>query len=325
MSVLTFNVLAPCYARLPASRRMTEAEGGGWRERARDIVGLVEAARPDVVCLQELWFNGEDAQQQQHHQDTLQDEESMLALFRRRLGDRYDFFGCRRPWGKADGCLTLVRTGRFVVEEEGHLRLSWLSARVAHVLRLSLASPSVSSSSPPPSPSPSPSPSWWVINTHLSFPHDWCTTSIQQRELHNLLAHLHALSTRRDVPIVLCGDFNAEPADPLYLFLVAAGFASSFRALHGREPGCTHRNHRGEDVACDYIWLRQPTPPLQRAAGGSRRSGGTSGNKEVDEQRQWRPEAAFLLPRHVPDDQWPDAFATSDHRPLYARYRLARL
>jgi exonuclease III len=67
---------------------MTEAEGGGWRARARDIVGLVEAARPDVVCLQELWFNGEDTQQQQHHQDTLQDEESMLALFRRRLGDR---------------------------------------------------------------------------------------------------------------------------------------------------------------------------------------------------------------------------------------------
>ncbi|ELR24300.1 endonuclease/exonuclease/phosphatase family protein [Acanthamoeba castellanii str. Neff] len=276
---------------------MTEAEGGGWRERARDIVGLVEAARPDVVCLQELWFNGEDAQQQQHHQDTLQDEESMLALFRRRLGDRYDFFGCRRPWGKADGCLTLVRTGRFVVEEEGHLRLSWLSARVAHCFIIVTATVTI------------------TITIAIAI----------LRELHNLLAHLHALSTRRDVPIVLCGDFNAEPADPLYLFLVAAGFASSFRALHGREPGCTHRNHRGEDVACDYIWLRQPTPPLQRAAGGSRRSGGTSGNKEVDEQRQWRPEAAFLLPRHVPDDQWPDAFATSDHRPLYARYRLARL
>jgi endonuclease/exonuclease/phosphatase family metal-dependent hydrolase len=70
----------------------TEAESGGWRERARAIVGLVVAARPDVVCLQEFWFNGDDAQQLQQHHQARQDEadqESMLALFRRRLGDMY--------------------------------------------------------------------------------------------------------------------------------------------------------------------------------------------------------------------------------------------
>lgn len=59
---------------------------------------------------------------------------------------------------------------------------------------------------------------------------------------------------RRDVPIVLCGDFNAEPADPLYLCLVAAGFASSFRVrlYQGDTPPTHHVRRTLANVLC---WL----------------------------------------------------------------------
>lgn len=63
---------------------------------------------------------------------------------------------------------------------------------------------------------------------------------------------------------VVMGDFNAEPVEPAYARMTAAGFRSSFLEANGREPDVTWpsgleapaKDADGEPGCLDYIWLR---------------------------------------------------------------------
>jgi endonuclease/exonuclease/phosphatase family metal-dependent hydrolase len=60
------------------------------------------------------------------------------------------------------------------------------------------------------------------------------------------------------------GDFNADPAEPAYSRMVAAGFRSAFAEANGAEPAVTWpsglqapaMDTDGEPDCLDYIWLR---------------------------------------------------------------------
>ncbi|MDP9482279.1 MAG: endonuclease/exonuclease/phosphatase family protein [Chloroflexota bacterium] len=63
---------------------------------------------------------------------------------------------------------------------------------------------------------------------------------------------------------VMVGDFNADPAEPAYARMIAAGFRSAFLEANGSEPAVTWpsglkapgMDDDGEPDCLDYIWLR---------------------------------------------------------------------
>eukprot|EP00050_Salpingoeca_kvevrii_P011441 m.15391 g.15391 ORF g.15391 m.15391 type:complete len:418 (+) comp3433_c0_seq2:634-1887(+) len=63
--------------------------------------------------------------------------------------------------------------------------------------------------------------------------------------------------------VILMGDFNASPEEPLYALAKASGFESAFAVDNGAEPECTfHQNHMcptkdiGPELCLDYIFFR---------------------------------------------------------------------
>jgi endonuclease/exonuclease/phosphatase family metal-dependent hydrolase len=67
-----------------------------------------------------------------------------------------------------------------------------------------------------------------------------------------------------DGPLVVVGDFNADPAEPAYERMRGAGFRSAFLEANGAEPAVTWpsgiqapgMDDDGEPGCLDYIWLR---------------------------------------------------------------------
>jgi nocturnin len=65
-------------------------------------------------------------------------------------------------------------------------------------------------------------------------------------------------------PLVIVGDFNAEPVEPTYAVMQDAGFRSAFVAANGREPDVTWpsgiqapgMDDDGDPGCLDYIWVR---------------------------------------------------------------------
>jgi len=65
-------------------------------------------------------------------------------------------------------------------------------------------------------------------------------------------------------PLVVVGDFNAEPVEPTYARMTAAGFRSAHAEANGAEPAVTWpsgiqapgQDLDGDPGCLDYIWLR---------------------------------------------------------------------
>ncbi len=99
--------------------------------------------------------------------------------------------------------------------------------------------------------------------------------------LHFVVTHLHHLPADEAVreeqaiqltewlrpdskPLVVVGDFNAEPEEPAYRVMLDAGFRSAHAEAHGSEPAFTWpsgiqapgMDSDGEPGCLDYIWVR---------------------------------------------------------------------
>jgi endonuclease/exonuclease/phosphatase family metal-dependent hydrolase len=65
-------------------------------------------------------------------------------------------------------------------------------------------------------------------------------------------------------PLVVVGDFNAEPEEPTYQQMVDAGFRSAFAEANGKEPAVTWPSGikapgmdlDGDPGCLDYVWVR---------------------------------------------------------------------
>lgn len=161
------------------------------------------------------------------------------------------------------------------------------------------ASPSSAASSPVAAASRVPRiANFWLIVTHLTFPHS--VFDLQQRKL-EICCLLCAMDDFRykgpaaaaasaaasaaaasspcgcsplplcSLPVLLAGDFNTAldcKSDFVYAKITSRGFVSSFAATNGdREPAVTHRNHRKENVPVDFIFFRQGSKtPAEKAA-----------------------------------------------------------
>jgi endonuclease/exonuclease/phosphatase family metal-dependent hydrolase len=99
-----------------------------------------------------------------------------------------------------------------------------------------------------------------VAVTHL---HHVPTDERVRDEQTSLLLDWLAGAPGSDGQIVM-GDFNAEPLEPAYARMAAAGYRSAFLEANGREPEVTWpsgleapaKDDDGDPRCLDYIWLR---------------------------------------------------------------------
>jgi protein angel len=78
ISLMTFNILAPCYFR--HGGRLESDDRVAFLSRAQAIIGAIQRDRSDLICLQEFWF-------QREYQET----------FRRAFRDSHYMHTAKRP------------------------------------------------------------------------------------------------------------------------------------------------------------------------------------------------------------------------------------
>ena len=296
LSVATFNVLAPCYKRMPhkvdvkaqvpargrAARRRVPREMEFpelWKVRQKECISLIRACGASVVGLQEYWFN-----------------ETSQAMYKAKdgVGDLYKVFELQRPY-KADGVAILGDEKSCKVLDEVPIVYGYHGHRVALLLRLEFLGCGATT----------PARQLVVANTHLTFPHSESDNRLRLKQCRRLLTQVdeyiskHALEDKADVFIM--GDMNETAEGPVYNEFVNANFVSSFGKANNAEAKVTHLSHRRESVGVDYIWYRgaaaekKTHPPICCVA-------------------------AELLPTKFGDQAWPTAFVASDHRPLVSEF-----
>jgi endonuclease/exonuclease/phosphatase family metal-dependent hydrolase len=98
------------------------------------------------------------------------------------------------------------------------------------------------------------------VVTHLH--HEVADEALREEQARALTAWLEPIGG----PLVVVGDFNAEPVEPAYGVMEAAGFRSAFAEANGAEPAVTWPSGiqapgmdvDGDPGCLDYIWLRGP-------------------------------------------------------------------
>ena len=79
----------------------------------------------------------------------------------------------------------------------------------------------------------------------------------------SLIPSHYMCSAGSPVAAFLCGDLNASPGCGVYQSVQKSGFASAYHSVHHREPAVTHRDHRGNSVAADYVFYRWSPPVVK--------------------------------------------------------------
>eukprot|EP01062_Namystynia_karyoxenos_P045286 TRINITY_DN33633_c0_g1_i2.p1 TRINITY_DN33633_c0_g1~~TRINITY_DN33633_c0_g1_i2.p1 ORF type:complete len:334 (+),score=86.21 TRINITY_DN33633_c0_g1_i2:73-1002(+) len=218
VSAVTWNLLAPCWKRLPGGGRESGSEEL-WRGRLRRQLELIRACHADIVLLQEWWHASADYTQ-------------LWRDYARETGAV--LFASPRTGGKPDGLAVLVRqqlAGGATLRTYG---FGDFGDRVAQLVTLPAAGLA-------------------VCNAHLTFAHEneWDPQMRyhQARKLAEVL--------RKDVvpwmPLLLAGDLNGELRDPAVAHLLQAAGLTPQAADTG---WVSHVDHNGRRLGCDYIATR---------------------------------------------------------------------
>jgi endonuclease/exonuclease/phosphatase family metal-dependent hydrolase len=86
--------------------------------------------------------------------------------------------------------------------------------------------------------------------------------AVRDAQVEALVAWLETCPTHD--ALIVAGDFNAEPVEPAYGRMLAAGFVSAYAAANGGEPAVTWpsgivapgMDDDGDPGCLDYVWLR---------------------------------------------------------------------
>lgn len=98
------------------------------------------------------------------------------------------------------------------------------------------------------------------VVTHLH--HEVADAQVRAEQAEVVIAWLGAIPG----PLVVVGDFNADPTEPAYRLMLEAGFRSASAEANGAEPPVTWPSGiqapgmdlDGNPSCLDYIWLRGP-------------------------------------------------------------------
>ncbi|XP_010520930.1 PREDICTED: uncharacterized calcium-binding protein At1g02270-like isoform X2 [Tarenaya hassleriana] len=241
ISCTTFNILAPIYKRLSQkdqSRRESDYKAY-WMGRNHRILDWLLYERSSIICLQEFWVGNEE----------------LVNLYEKRLGDAgYLSYKLARTNNRGDGLLTAVHKDYFRVVNYRELLFNDCGDRVAQLLHVELALPLSKC------PNNDSSQEVLIVNTHLLFPHDSTLSIVRlQQYVESYLKEVNL----SPMPIMLCGDWNGSKRGHVYKFLRSQGFVSSYDTAHrytdaDAHKWVSHRNHRGNICAVDFIWLLNP-------------------------------------------------------------------
>lgn len=246
--VCTYNLLAPCYFR--------DALGGFeaqrpevWRPRLeKQLVAVLTASDPDILCLQELWFDPEALR--------------LVQEVAKRRG--YELLTCRRP-ERGDGCGMMVRSSRVECLRVEEQLLCQEAGRVLLKVVAQLCDTANSRGGVCSVP--------FVIGcTHLTHPN-----GDQQNRLRMLQA-FHASRACREFAklhlgasavTVLAGDFNAKASaseDIALQVLTASAWKGAYSEVYGLEATfVSHRAHH-RFMAADWIFAHGDDVEVTSAA-----------------------------------------------------------
>ncbi|XP_054648898.1 nocturnin isoform X1 [Dunckerocampus dactyliophorus] len=242
--VMQWNILAQALGEGKDGFIRCPLEALNWKERKYLILEEILTHRPDIVCLQEV----------DHYYDTFQ---PIMAS----LGYHGSFLA--KPWSPCldveqnngpDGCALFYRLSRFSLQTTVPLRLSAMmlptnQVAIVQILNCRLTGRRLC-----------------VAVTHLKARSGW--ERLRSAQGADLLQSLRSITSRsggnQDLgdPLVVCGDFNAEPSEDVYRRFRSSplGLDSAYKLLSSdgqTEPPYTTWKIRPTGESCstlDYIW-----------------------------------------------------------------------
>ncbi|XP_076148214.1 nocturnin isoform X1 [Alosa pseudoharengus] len=252
--VMQWNILAQALGEGKDGFLRCPLDALNWAERKYLILEEILTYQPDVLCLQEV----------DHYFDTFRPVLSSLG---------YQSSFCPKPWSPCldvennngpDGCALFFRRDRFEPLATNHLRLSAMMLKTNQVAVVTTLRCRASGRR------------FCVAVTHLKARSGW--ESLRSAQGSSLLQSLCGITMEMvgqdasgavadgdeaGVPLIVCGDFNAEPWEDVYRRFASSplGLDSAYKHLSadGRsEPPYTSwkiRRSSGESRhTLDYIW-----------------------------------------------------------------------
>nr|XP_015821179.2 nocturnin isoform X1 [Nothobranchius furzeri] len=245
--VMQWNILAQALGEGKDRFICCPLEALNWNERKYLILEEILTYRPDILCLQEV----------DHYYDTFQ---PIMAS----LGYCGSFLA--KPWSPCldveqnngpDGCALFYRQSRFNLLTTAHLRLSAMmlptnQVAIVQTFRCQMTG------------------RWLCVAvTHLKARSGW--ERLRSAQGADLLQSLRDITSQgpnqnqdvpNTIPVVVCGDFNAEPSEDVYRRFSSSplGLTSAYRLLSSdgqSEPAYTTWKIRPSGESCgtlDYIW-----------------------------------------------------------------------
>lgn len=247
--VMQWNILAQALGEGKDGFIRCPLDALNWQERKYLILEEILTYRPDILCLQEV----------DHYYDTFQ---PIMAS----LGYHGSFLA--KPWSPCldveqnngpDGCALFYRHSRFSLQATSHLRLSAMMLPTNQVAIVQTLCCQVTGRR------------LCVAVTHLKARSGW--ERLRSAQGADLLQSLRNITSRGGggsrsegaagtVPLVVCGDFNAEPSEDVYRRFSSSplGLNSAYKLLSSdgqTEPAYTTWKIRPSGESCstlDYIW-----------------------------------------------------------------------
>ncbi|MFT7807432.1 nocturnin-like isoform X1 [Arapaima gigas] len=241
--VMQWNILAQALGEGQDNFIHCSADALNWAERKYLILEEILTYEPDILCLQEV----------DHYYDTFSPVLASLGYYctfqPKPCSPCLEVDGNNGP----DGCALFVRHSRFLLEESMSLQLApatLFSNQVAIVQKLRCRDTDQQ---------------LCVAVTHLKARSGWEQLRCAQGS--DLLRILEQATEGTHIPLLVCGDFNAEPSEDVYRQFATSGLGldSACKLLSAdsqSEPPYTTWKIRPSGESChtlDYIWYSRGT------------------------------------------------------------------
>lgn len=212
-----------------------------WEERKCLILEEILAYQPDILCLQEV----------DHYFDTFQ---PLLS----RMGYQCTFFP--KPWSPCldvecnngpDGCALFFLKDRFTLVDSTNIRLTAMKLKTNQVAIAQTLKCNETGNL------------FCIAVTHLKARNGWERFRFSQGA--DLLENLKIITQEAKIPLIVCGDFNAEPTEMVYKEFSnsSLNLNSAYKVLSAdglSEPPYTTWKIRPSGECrhtLDYIWYSQ--------------------------------------------------------------------
>ncbi|XP_074503916.1 nocturnin isoform X1 [Sebastes fasciatus] len=255
--IMQWNILAQALGEGKDGFVRCPLDALNWQERKYLILEEILTYRPDILCLQEV----------DHYFDTFQ---PIMAS----LGYHGTFLA--KPWSPCldveqnngpDGCALFYRRSRFSLQATAHLRLSAMMLPTNQVAIVQTLHCQITDRR------------LCVAVTHLKARSGW--ERLRSAQGADLLQSLRSITSHAGsqneaapgaIPLVVCGDFNAEPSEDVYrrFSSSALGLNSAYKLLSSdgqTEPAYTTWKIRPSGESCstlDYIWYTHDALSVER-------------------------------------------------------------